>query len=385
MLFKTAFDGGDLRPLRDRMIAQSRSNPVDAAAALISLCVIEQLLGNRASGLEYQAEALGLRRLYRSSWPASPDALRVLAFKAAGDVSTNTPIEFLLKGSDVVLYSLYIVPGQPLPALPDHDIAIVTVGESDRDRPVMREIERLIQTWPCPVLNRPDRALRLSRESMQGLLRAIPGLVLPATVRMERAEVEKLACRSTPLFPESATFPLIARPIGSHAGRGLAKIDTAGAVDSYLAERRDAEFFISPYVDYRSGDGLFRKYRIVWIDGQPYPCHMAVADQWGIWYYNAGMAASPARRAEEALFMSTFDEGFAHRHAAALAAMARRFGLEYVGIDCAEMPDGRLIVFEGDISMVVHDMDPPDLFPYKSQPVQKLFAAFHAMLKRRSA
>jgi hypothetical protein len=42
-------------------------------------------------------------------------------------------------------------------------------------------------------------------------------------------------------------------------------------------------------------------------------------------------------------------------------------------------------VFEGDISMVVHDMDPPDVFPYKSQPVQKLFAAFYDMLKRRSA
>lgn len=386
MLFKTAFDGGDLRPLRDRMIAQSRSNPVDAAAALISLCTIEQLLGNQAFGLEHQAEALGLHRLYRSSWPASPNALRVLAFKAAGDVSTNTPIEFLLEGSDVVLYSLYVVPGQPLPDLPDHDIAIVTVGESDRDRPVMREIERLIQTWPCPVLNRPDRALHLSRESMHGLLRAIPGLVVPTTVRMERAEFEKLGCPLTPgaPFPEDTTFPLIARPIGSHAGRGLAKLDTSAAVDSYLAEQRETEFFLSPYVDYRGSDGLFRKYRIVWIDGQPYPCHMAVAEQWGVWYYNAGMAASPARRSEEAWFMSTFDEGFALRHAAVLAAMAGRFGLEYVGIDCAEMPDGRLVVFEGDISMVVHDMDPPDLFPYKSQPVQKLFAAFYDMLKRRS-
>jgi hypothetical protein len=387
MLFKTAFDGVDLGPLRDRIIARSRSNPIDAAAALISLCTIEQLLGNQASGLKHQAEALGLHRLYRSSWPASPNALRVLAFKAAGDVSTNTPIEFLLEGADVVLYSLYIVPGQSLPELPDHDIAIVTVGESDRDRPVLREIERLIQTWPCPVLNRPDRTLKLSREGTQGLLRGIPGLVVPATVRMERAEFEKLGCRLTPgaLFPEDTTFPLIARPIGSHAGRGLAKLDTSTAVDSYLAEQRDAEFFLSPYVDYRSSDGLFRKYRIVWIDCQPYPCHMAVADYWGVWYYNAGMAASPARRAEEALFMSTFDEGFARRHAAVLAAMAGRFGLEYVGIDCAELADGRLVVFEGDISMVVHDMDPPDLFPYKNQPLQKLFAAFYGMLKRRSA
>ena len=385
-LFKMAFDGGDLKPLRDHILAQSYSDLADAAAALISLSTIEQLLGDQASGLARQRDALGLHRLYRSSWPASPDALRVLAFKAAGDVSTNTPIEFLLQDSDVVLYSLYVVPGEPLPEVPDHDIAIVTVGESDRDRPVMRQIERLIQTWPCPVLNRPDRVLQLSREGMCALLRDVPGVVMAPTVRMERADLERLGrglLASDP-FPGGATFPMIARPLGSHAGRGLAKLDTAGAIDAYLTERPDANFFLSPYMDYRSGDGLFRKYRLIWVDGRPYPCHMAIADQWKVWYYNADMEASPAKRAEEEQFMSVFDEGFAGRHATVLAAMAERFGLEYVGVDCAEMPDGRLIVFEGDISLVVHDMDPVDLYPYKGAPTQKLFAAFYRMLKRRS-
>jgi hypothetical protein len=111
---------------------------------------------------------------------------------------------------------------------------------------------------------------------------------------------------------------------------------------------------------------------------------MAIADQWKVWYYNAGMADSPHKRAEEDQFMSFFDEGFAHRHAAVLAAMVGRFGLEYVGIDCAELPDGRLIVFEGDISLAVHNMDPPNLYPYKSAPAQKLFKAFYSMLKRKS-
>ena len=262
-----AFDGGDLKPLRDQMIAQSHSDPVDAAATLIGVSTIEQLLGDQASGLAHQAEALRLHRLYRSSWPASLDALRVLAFKAAGDVSTNTPLEFLLEGSDVVLYSLYIVPGQPLPEVPEHDIAIVTVGESDRDRPVMREIERLIQSWPCPVLNRPDRVLQLSREGMYSLLRDVPGVVMPPTIRINRTDFDKLGRGLLPgkQFPDDEAFPLIARPLGSHAGRGLVKLDAAEAIEAYLAGQPDPEFFISPYVDYRSADGQFRKYRIIGI------------------------------------------------------------------------------------------------------------------------
>ena len=82
-LFKMAFDGGDLKPLRDQILALSYSDYVDAAAALINLSTIEQLLGDQTSGLARQLEALSLHRLYRSSWPASSNALRVLAFKAA--------------------------------------------------------------------------------------------------------------------------------------------------------------------------------------------------------------------------------------------------------------------------------------------------------------
>jgi hypothetical protein len=385
-LFKMAFEGGDLRLLRDQIITQSRSTSVGTASALISLCTIEQLLGDQPTGLTYQAAALGLHRLYQSSWPTSTNALRVLAFKAPGDVSTNTPIEFLLEGSDVVLYSLYVVPGQPVPEVPDHDIAIVTVGESDRDKPIIEEIERLVQTWPCPVLNRPEKVLQLSREGMYCLLRNVPGVIVPPTVRIDRAEFGRLGqgLLTGAQFDGYEAFPLIARPVGSHAGRGLMKLDSRDAIDAYLAGQPDAEFFISPYVDFRSDDGLFRKYRVVWVDGHPYPCHMAVADQWKVWYYNAEMDASPDKRAEEEQFMSAFDPGFAHRHAIALASMAERFSLEYVGIDCAELADGRLIVFEGDISMVVHNMDQATLYPYKGPATRKLFAAFQGMLERKS-
>jgi len=66
---------------------------------------------------------------------------------------------------------------------------------------------------------------------------------------------------------------------------------------------------------------------------------------------------------------------------AAFAALHARLGLDYMGIDCAELPDGRLLLFEADTAMIVHAMDPPDLFAYKAAPMRKLFAAFEAMLR----
>lgn len=385
-LFKKSFEGYDLRPLRSKIMARTQCNPRDAGG-LMDLCAIEQLLGDQASGLRYQAEALSIQRLYRSSWPTSQSPIRVLVFMAAGDIGNNTPIEFLLERSDVVLYMYYVIPGQTLPsALPDHDIAIVGACESDENRGVLREIERLISAWPCPVLNKPARISNLLRETMYSLLQNVEGLAMPSTIRIDRIDLEQIGCGSISIdrFLSEATFPLIARPVGSHAGRGLVKLDAPSSIPGYLADRPETKFFISRFVDYRSSDGLFRKYRIICVDGRPYPCHMAIADEWKLWYDNAGMEASAAKRDEEARFMLTFDSGFVRRHAKALEAISARLGLEYFGIDCAELQDGRLLIFEGGNSLAVHDMDPPDLYPYKSAHMQRLFAAFRDMLKRKS-
>ncbi len=107
---------------------------------------------------------------------------------------------------------------------------------------------------------------------------------------------------------------------------------------------------------------------------------MAVSQHWMVHYLNAGMTESAAKRAEEARFMAAFDSDFAVKHEAALRAIAERVGLEYFAIDCGETPDGRLLLFEADVAMIVHAMDPPDMFPYKAPQMRKVFDAFHAML-----
>jgi glutathione synthase/RimK-type ligase-like ATP-grasp enzyme len=353
----------------------------------MDLATLEQLFGNVAGGVACQAAALERRCLYRSPCTAPGPALRLLALAAAGDIGTNTPLEFMLEGADVRLDTLYVVPGRTLPeALPDFDLAIVTVGEADANRPVLDAIARLVAPWRVPVLNDPLRVPLLARDRLPALLANIDGLVMPATARVERARLAALAEGAigvADLLPGGA-FPLIARPVDSHAGRGLQRLGDRAALGAYLAERPEARFFVSPFIDYRGSDGRFRKYRIAFIAGHPHACHMAIADQWMIYYLNAGMRESAAKRAEEAQFFRTFDDEFARRHAGALRAIAERCGLDYFAIDCAEARDGRLLLFEADIAMIVHAMDPPDIYPYKGPQMRKVFDAFRALLRRRA-
>ena len=152
-----------------------------------------------------------------------------------------------------------------------------------------------------------------------------------------------------------------------------------------MEQRNEDSFFVSPYVDYSGKDGLFRKYRIAMIDRHPFPVHMAIAEEWKVWYLNADMAMNVAHRSEEAKFLQFFDDSFGRRHARALAELARRVDLDYFLIDCAETSDGELLIFEADHCAIVHDMDPVNVYPYKPGAMKTLFEAFGDMLRRRAA
>jgi hypothetical protein len=381
-----AFHGTDLRPLRDELISKLAGGTADAGEGL-DLSLIAQLLGDKQTGMAIQAEVLAFHRLFRSPCSAEKPRLRVLALAAAIDMGGNTPIEFLLEDSGIELLTLYVIAGAELPVpLPDHDIAIVIASDSEECRDALRIIDRVAARWPRPILNLPRLVGNLDRDKLHGLLDGIEGLDIPATASVGRAQLSDVA-QSNLLFADIAAelqFPVIVRPRGSHAGVGLAKLDDRAAMVRYLAERPEQEFFVSRFVDYANDDGLFRKYRIVFVDGRPYPCHMAIADRWDIWYLNAGMAFSESKRLEEENFMQTFDSGFAVRHRAALAAMADRVGLDYFTVDCAENKCGELLIFEADNTAVVHNMDSPDLFPYKPPQMRAIFEAFADMLYRRA-
>ena len=244
------------------------------------------------------------------------------------------------------------------------------------------------QEWPYPMGN--IQMLGKSDDwQIKGAaprkLAGLPGIVAPATVRVSRAQLEALAQGLISLegFLPGAALPLIVRPVGSHAGTGLEKLERLEDLAAYLEGQAGGLFYLTPFVDYSGPDGRFRKLRVAMIEGRPFIAHMAVSEHWMVHYLNAGMDRDGAKRAEEAAMMATFDEDFALRHATAFKGLAEAIGLDYFAIDCAEDRQGRLLIFETDTAMIIHDMDPPDLYPYKEAAMVKLFAAFQALLARR--
>jgi hypothetical protein len=385
-----AYQGHDYEALTARIRGSLGRNPpdVEEAAWTYDAAIAAQLGFRRAEGLNLQDAALATAQVYRvEAGPLTPrdgpPPLRLLALACPGDLMTNTPLDFLTNHLNVRLDLLYVLPGRQLPpVIPDHDVAFFAIGEADPATLV--RLRRLYAAWPRPALNDPRFLPALERDALSRSLAGGPGLCSPAAVAVSRAALDTHLTTGRPIEGvDLPAGPYLIRPMGSHAGSGLTRIQTAADLSDYLRFSFDRQFFLTAFEDYKSLDGLYRKSRVAFIDRQPFLCHMATSQHWMVHYLNASMTECAERRAWEAGAMAGFDAGFACRHALAFDALHERLGFDYYSIDCAETRDGRLLVFEADAAAIVHLMDPPELFPYKQPAMRKVFAAFDAMLRRR--
>ncbi len=350
---------------------------VDPAARLYDGSILRQLALRRLEGLAMQASALSAAQVFRVRRPAVGRAtVRVLALAAPGDLMINTPLDFITNHLNVQLDVLFVLPDCPLPeVIPEHDVLFVAISEADAT--LRARLQELCAVWPRPVVNEPSALPSLARDVLSQRLADVAGVLSPMTIRVGGEDID-----AVPLPAEG--FPLLFRPIGSHAGQGLLKLDDMAGLRAAVSGLGGGDFFLTQYVDYRSVDGLFRKYRVGFIAGAPFLCHMAVSEHWMVHYLNAGMTECAAKRADEAQAMAAFDSGFAVRHRAAFAALHAVLPFDVYSIDCAEVPDGRLVLFEADTAAIIHAMDPVDLFPYKHEQMRRFFAEFGSFLRSKA-
>ena len=363
-----AYEGANDATLRTLIGTESRGAGWHYDAGILA-----QLRHQRQEGLDRLDAALSKSHIFRISTGSGAERIRLLALVSPGDLMANVPLDFLTNHLKVRLDLLYIVPGQPLPAeIPDHDVAFFAVGAAGPD--MLERLCDLYAAWPRPALNNPRYLPDMDRDALSHALAGIPGVCSPAAAMKSRRDLEQ---------GTTLGYPCLIRPSGSHAGAELSLLQNPDDLSVYLGRSTEQQFIVTAFLDYRGTDGHYRKWRVLFIDRQPFLCHMAISNHWMVHYLNAGMTEDPAKRAEEEQAMLDFDTGFAGRHANAFDALHERLKLDYYAIDCAETPDGRLLVFEADAAAIVHMMDPPDLFPYKPPQMRKVFAAFEAMLRRR--
>lgn len=350
-----------------------RIDPSDLRAHL-AMYELEQIAGNPEKAVAHQARVLERQTLFSEIAPR--EARKLLVLMAPGDWQANVPVDFLVDRETTTLHKLFLTSPKPFPisGIPAADVVLTGIAESDANAELLRTAQQIVDALRLPVINAPERVLGTSRTRVWEALHDLPGVVVPRTVRIGRGALAAGACPSD--------FPIVVRPVGSHAGHGLERVADDRGLQEYVASSPAAEFFVMPFVDFSLADGYFRKYRIIVVDGVPYAYHLAISDRWMIHYYNALMREHAWMRQEEERFLTYFEEVFDPKLQQALRDIAGTLQLEYFGIDCSIDRNGRLILFEADPAMIVHAGDDPVMFGYKIPAARRIFAAFERLVDR---
>ncbi len=345
-------------------------------AAHRNLAAILETEGRREEARRHRDAAYRRQSVFVE--PAAAEAQRVLLLAASG--YGNVPIESLFPQASVTRIQWvvdYAKPGEG-ERLPEFDLVFNASGDPDMAGPLLPEVEGFLAHLKKPLLNPPAAVAPTQRHLLPDLLGGIADVVVPPVVRVARAELRDSR------QARRVGFPLILRPAGAHGGRGVSLIGSPEGLAAAPLGEADA-FYLTAWRDYRSPDRYFRKYRMIFVDREPYPYHLAISQHWLVHYFSADMLHPAWKRAEEARFLDDPAAALGRKAMTALEVIGRRLDLDFCGIDFALDPEGDVLVFEANATMLVHLKDDAEAFPYKHRQVPRIFDAFAAMIARRLA
>jgi Tfp pilus assembly protein PilF len=269
-------------------------------------------------------------------------------------------------------------------ALPPHDLVFNSIGDADLCGEALQAALALVARTTRPVINHPALVLETGRAANVERLRGLANVVVPRMVMLPKRLL--LGSDAAAVLARSGLgFPLLVRAPGFHTGYHFAQVGAppqlAAAVNDFPG---DDVWLIEP-LDARDSAGLFRKYRVMFVDGTLYPLHLAISRDWKVHYFTADMAGSAENRAKDEEFLNNMPGAIGPRAMAGLERIRATLNLDYGGIDFAVNARGDVLFFEANATMVVY---PPQLDPkwaYRRAAVEAVLQAVRGMLIGRAA
>ena len=339
---------------------------------------IKQRAGEIAAAEAAYAEAAQIQPLIRRPAVKFPADFRILALYAP--FAGNTPTDYLFRDAayDTDTLALFDA-GEHDTELLKQNVQVVVnlISDADQAEAVLPLAADLVRRLGRPTVNDPGKIQRTTRDAVAELLQGISGCRIPKVWRQQAGADLSLAALQAAQPSSSA---ILVRPVGTHGGDDFEKIESPAELAGLLEQRSSTDRYLIEYVDYRSHDGYFRKYRFIFVGKEILPYHLAIGSDWKLHHDSTDMVNQPWMQREEESFLGDPATAFNAGHHQALREIRQRIGLDYFGIDCGLDRSGNLVVFEVNASMLVHDRN--EQFPYKAPYVVRIKSAFDGMLRK---
>ena len=365
---------------REHYEAVLRIDP-DYAEAHQGLGAVLSDIGDRAGALHHFQK--GFRNHAISSLPYRGTRAPVTVLQLVSSGGGNIPTASLL--DDCVFLTSVVVADylDPSAALPPHQLIFNAVGDADLCAAALQAAARLTARTNVPVINDPRAVMKTGRIDNSRRLGAVPGVIAPRTIAVAR-EILAGPNGVAAVAKYGFAFPLLLRSPGYHTGRNFIIVEQATELSAAAAGLPGDDLLVIEYLDARGKDGNARKYRVMMIGGRIHPLHLAISAKWKVHYFTSDMADKPDHRREEARFLADMPAALGEKATAALEKIRDVLGLDYGGIDFGLGPNGDLLLFEANATMVIAPVDPDERWAYRRTAISTVIDAVVAMLMQKS-
>ncbi|WP_419536264.1 ATP-grasp domain-containing protein [Endozoicomonas sp.] len=233
-----------------------------------------------------------------------------------------------------------------------------------------------------PVINNPESIRQTRRDLVTSALQNIDGVEAPKTIRFTPRTTDDVRRQIKTHFDG----PVLLREAGTHGGKSLTRIDDLKAVEEqlYPFALDGRPYYLIEFRDFASEDNLYRKFRIVVIEGVPYLRHMLINDHWMVHRTARNfMASRKDLQNEEKQWIDTFYKTPPPELAGRIKQIAEQLKLDYFGIDCSLNKDGELLIFEANANMniLINTQASPNLW---DAPNLAMKEHLKALIQRRA-
>lgn len=204
-----------------------------------------------------------------------------------------------------------------------------------------------------PFFNIPSRIMETTRDKIYQTLQGIDKLHIPKTVKLQPRSPKDIY---DTIEKEGFEFPVIFRQAGDHGGISTIRIDDE--TEEFYAFALDGrDYYLTQFAEYIE-DGLYKKYRLIVIDGEVYIRHIKISEEWMVHHCNQIAHPEPLQKIVARKFTSEIKP----KIQPIITEIYKHLQLDYFGIDCYIDKDMNLLIFEINSSMTIFNKAKKELF-----------------------
>ena len=372
--------GGDAEQAKAQYEIALELDPNNAEARR-GLALAVQALDGRQPAAEQRDAAFKAQPVVQLPYRGDGKPLRVLLLVSA--TAGNVPTDRFLDDRTFATTKAIAEYCTPSTALPAHDAIFNAIGDADVCGPALEAAAAVVERSGAPVINLPQVVRITGRAENARRLRDVKGVRSARVAAFAKSSLVRPGFERE-LLDAGWTFPLLVRAPGYHAGTHFERVESPEELAAACEAMPGDELFVLEYLDASGADGRFRKYRAMFVDGEIYPLHLAIAPQWKVHYFSAETAVSETGRQEEEAYLRDMHAALGDSVMQSLQAIAEELALDYGGIDFSVDRDGKLVAFEANATMIVPTPSEDPNQAYRRPAIERVERAVVAMIRDRA-